>query len=132
MSSQREDITISRHAYARLVNPAAMLCDECINGCATLLLACDVPLAHKTCIFTSHILTISSNDEALWRNSHKTYFWMKDNWIIPIHQRNKLHWALAMIDFPSHTIHIYDSLAEHASFESYVEVCAAISVCRTC
>jgi Ulp1 family protease len=66
-------------------------------------------------LFSTYVIPIirtKRKDDDVWRNTKKTKFWKRHNWIIPIHRRDESHWVLAIVDVSNTTILLFDSFAQ--------------------
>lgn len=123
MKFRREDLE-------RLHQPRRWLNDECINGCAQVLLqhfgtggvTGGSPVVISSFTVTQH--RNQSYDRAVWSCVQATRFWEKDVWIIPIHQAERNHWELAVIYIKRLRIAYFDSFghSETTSWRADVQV----------
>ncbi|KAG6849090.1 hypothetical protein H0H93_011358, partial [Arthromyces matolae] len=107
---------------AIMKSPTQMLNDTCINGLASLLQYrlsdpshVNSHLAAQGAIFNTFdlpLLQTPITDVDLWRRVHKTEYWAKQFWILPIHRpAPALHWVVCCIVPGSRRILLFDSLA---------------------
>ncbi|KAF8907605.1 hypothetical protein CPB84DRAFT_1843822 [Gymnopilus junonius] len=104
----------------------ALLNDICINGIAMILhdiLALD---PNRGChvinstIFTTYKLNrirYKAPDPELWCNMHRTEYWTKETWILPIHRPAEQYWVLAVLHLTWREVYLYDSLARNACWK---------------
>ena len=64
----------------------------------------------------------TSLDDGMWRVNHRSRYWEKDVWIIPIHQPSTQHWELAIVYLRQCRIAYFDSLAHPKTWEEDVQV----------
>lgn len=101
-------------ALQRLSTADACLNDDCLNGCAALLLNI---FPHSSCAIFSTLLVKNIQDSrapegAIWRLSRQTQYWSKKMWILPIHRPNTQHWVVCSINPELGSIHLFDSFGE--------------------
>lgn len=117
----------------RLSGISARLNDECINGLASHIqtelagsLDQSVAYAARRCaLLSSHAMLYVRchlTDLPLWRLTHRTNFWEKDVWILPIHRLVEEHWVLAVI-LPHHRrVFLFDSFSNSRRWERDIPV----------
>jgi hypothetical protein len=63
----------------------------------------------------------------IWRNAHRTLYWKKDMWIVPIHQPGpgsaERHWVLRITFVRTHQLLLFDSLAGLGGWANDLKVC---------
>lgn len=121
--------------------PNALLNDICLNGSAAILQDLFVrhpdkgSLAACCAIFSTYDLNkirYNASDAELWRNTHRTEFWSKDIWVVPIHRRLQCHWVLAIIYLQRREVHLFDSFALTSSWMQDVKVCISLVLFNCC
>ncbi|KAG6849270.1 hypothetical protein H0H93_009877 [Arthromyces matolae] len=114
---------------AIMKSPTRMLNDTCINGLASLLQYqlsdpshINSRIAAQGAIFSTFDLPLLQTPVAdidLWRRVHKTEYWAKRYWILPIHRpAPALHWVVCCILLESRRILLFDSLATKEAWVS--------------
>lgn len=89
-----------------------------MNTCGTLLQALfPAPHPDAFAVFSTYLVTEhrckDSGDDVLWRLTHRTQYWTKRRWLIPIHRPAiPEHWVLCVVDRISYHIDFFDSLAQ--------------------
>jgi Ulp1 family protease len=120
-------LTFELRELSILASPNAWLNDGCINGCSRLL-QCAFPSAYAdTCaILSTHELPrirYNTSDEALWKQTYRTEFWLKDIWIIPIHRPAPInHWVVCICYHSKRELHLFDSFSERKHWRSDLKV----------
>ncbi|KAJ8095471.1 hypothetical protein PM082_023241 [Marasmius tenuissimus] len=103
--------------YARLDGATQWLDDECINGCSALLQqnfrVSEVDCAILSTYVVHEVLKNSTRTETAWRIASPTKYWAKPVWILPIHDKDEHHWALAVIQVQREEIRVFDSFGSH-------------------
>ena len=105
-----------------LTSPTARLNNVCMNSGSALLqswfssptLPSSIPSAQCAILSTYDVVWVRYNatDEDLWCNIHKTSYWLRDIWILPIHRASPVeHWVLCVIYVRSHELFVFDSFA---------------------
>ncbi|KAK1223061.1 hypothetical protein PQX77_014060 [Marasmius sp. AFHP31] len=91
----------SEPQYGRLDGATQWLDDECINGCGALLQqnfrGSEVDCAILSTYVVDEVLKNSTRTETAWRIASPTKYWAKPIWIVPIHDKDQHHWALAFV-----------------------------------
>ncbi|KAK1218014.1 hypothetical protein PQX77_019312 [Marasmius sp. AFHP31] len=99
--------------YGRLDGTTQWLDDECINGCGALLQqnfrVSEVDCAILSTYVVHEVLKNSNRTETAWRIASPTKYWVTPVWIIPIHDKDQHHWALAVIRVEGEEIQVFDS-----------------------
>ena len=113
----------------RLRNPTSWINDDCLNGCAQLLVAhfgTGNVIGGSFAILSSFAMAQhqdgTSLDAGMWRVSHRTCYWEKDVWIIPVHKPADHHWELAIVYFKERRIAYFDSFAHADAWEDDAKV----------
>ncbi|KAG9311839.1 hypothetical protein JVU11DRAFT_8089 [Chiua virens] len=106
-----------------LTSPEMRLNDTCLNGCTALLYSEYVPSSTSTItIFSTHdLLRMHYNalDKDLWQATHRTKYWEKKVWILPIHRPSSWgHWVVCSIYFNSRHLLLFDSIAEQVPWQN--------------
>ena len=124
-----KDVPLFPDDISRLRNPTGWLNDNCLNACAQLLaghFGTENVIGGRPAILSSFAMAQqrdgASVDEGVWRVNHRSRYWEKDVWIIPIHQPSSLHWELAVVYLRQCRIAYFDSFAHPNSWEVDVEV----------
>jgi len=122
---------------AILKSGTARLNDICINGGAALLQDHFAPPndTHRCAILSTFDLVrvrYRASDEDLWRNIHKTKYWDKCIWILPIHRRTTEHWVIGIVSLKDHRILLFDSLAAERPWHRDVKVSLSIFYIHRC
>ncbi|KAK1217955.1 hypothetical protein PQX77_019377 [Marasmius sp. AFHP31] len=108
---------LSSHQYGRLDGATEWLDDECINGCSALLqqnfCVPEVECAILSTYVVHEVLMNSTRTETAWRIASPTKYWARPVWIIPIHNKDQHHWALAVVRVEGEEIQIFDSFGSH-------------------
>jgi Ulp1 protease family, C-terminal catalytic domain len=101
-----------------LKSPTARFNDVGINGGAALLhrfyLLRNKTSAERCALLSTFDLPrvrYNASDEELWRYIHRSSYWQKDVWILPIHRKSAEHWVLCVITLREHQLYLFDSLA---------------------
>jgi Ulp1 protease family, C-terminal catalytic domain len=113
------------HDLAILRSGTARLNDVCINGGAALLQAHFDPLNEHCAVLTTFDLVrvrYRASDEDLWRNIHKTAYWCKKTWVLPIHRRTAEHWVICIISPNDRRLLLFDSLAGERPWQRDIKV----------
>ncbi|KAI0746147.1 hypothetical protein C8Q76DRAFT_605599, partial [Earliella scabrosa] len=114
------------------LRPERWLNDDCVNGCAQLLVhhfgashnGGNIAILHS---FTmAHQRNGTSTDQAVWNISRTARYWEKDIWIIPVHKPAEQHWELAIVYLKECRIAYFDSLAHRTSWEHDVQLVFAL------
>ncbi|KAK1231142.1 hypothetical protein PQX77_005748 [Marasmius sp. AFHP31] len=99
--------------YRRLDGATQWLDDECINGCGALLernfRVSDLDCSLFSTYIVHEVLRNSTRTETAWRIASPTRFWTKPVWILPIHDNDEHHWALAIVRVEEEQIQLFDS-----------------------
>ncbi|KAH7918047.1 hypothetical protein BV22DRAFT_974300, partial [Leucogyrophana mollusca] len=65
----------------------------------------------------------NASDAELWRQMHRTQYWLKETWIIPIHRPSSVgHWVLCVANCSMRQLHLFDSYAERKMWRGDVKV----------
>jgi hypothetical protein len=118
----------------RLASPTSCLNDICLNGCAALLYSSFGGVHAERCaIMSTHDLVRIHHgalDIDIWRNIHRTLYWQKDIWIIPIHRPERGsaegHWVLCVAFFRTRQFLLFDSLAGQDGWQHDLKVCQRV------
>jgi Ulp1 protease family, C-terminal catalytic domain len=116
-----------------LLSPTARLNNVCMNSGSALLqswfssptMPSSISSAQCAILSTYDIVRIRYNasDEDLWRNIHKTSYWLRDIWVLPIHRVSPVeHWVLCVIYLRSHELFVFDSFAARRPWRQDVKV----------
>ncbi|KAK1223731.1 hypothetical protein PQX77_013383 [Marasmius sp. AFHP31] len=99
--------------YRRLDGPTQWLDEECVNGCGALLQqsfrVSEVDCAILSTYVVREVLRNSARTETAWRIVCPTKYWAKSVWLLPIHDEEEHHWALAMVRVETEQIQLFDS-----------------------
>ncbi|KAK1233976.1 hypothetical protein PQX77_002834 [Marasmius sp. AFHP31] len=103
--------------YRRLDGAAQWLDDECINGCGALLEQ-SFRVPELDCVMFStyviqEVLKNSACTETAWRIASPTKYWAKSVWILPIHNHDEQHWALAIVRVEEEQIQLFNSFGSY-------------------
>ena len=118
----------------RLRFPEKWLNDDCLNGCAQLLVhhfgtekvaGGSVAFLHSFAMAQHRNGT--STDQSLWNTSRLSSYWEKDVWVIPVHKIDAHHWELAIVYLADSRIAYFDSFGHKTSWEDDAKV--FISAC---
>ena len=114
---------------SQLRNPTGWLNDNSVNACAQLLsgyFGTENVTGGRPAILSSFAMAQqrdgTSLDDGMWRVNHRSRYWEKDVWIIPIHQPSTQHWELAIVYLRQCRIAYFDSLAHPKTWEEDVQV----------
>ncbi|KAI0701749.1 hypothetical protein C8Q76DRAFT_633393 [Earliella scabrosa] len=114
------------------LRPERWLNDDCVNGCAQLLVLHFGASNAGGNIAILHSFTMAqhrngtSTDQAVWNSSRTARYWEKDIWIIPVHKPDIQHWELAIVYLKECRIAYFDSLAHRTSWEHDAQVVFAL------
>ncbi|KAI0694788.1 hypothetical protein C8Q76DRAFT_634071 [Earliella scabrosa] len=118
----------SHSGETRLRNPTGWLNDNSVNACAQLLsgyFGTENVTGGRPAILSSFAMAQqrdgTSLDDGMWRVNHRSRYWEKDVWIIPIHQPSTQHWELAIVYLRQCRIAYFDSLAHPKTWEEDVQ-----------
>ncbi|KAI0259639.1 hypothetical protein BC834DRAFT_833182, partial [Gloeopeniophorella convolvens] len=132
-TSRRRSPSFSPSDVARLEDTKGWLNDACINGCAYLLQrriagAGGAPQTYNPdcAVFSSWVFGLAQrlesesqpSTEEVWRHVQNTEYWLRENWILPIHHCN--HWLLVVIRLSKGEIHCFDSFGNAALWEDHI------------
>ncbi|KAI0703077.1 hypothetical protein C8Q76DRAFT_801927 [Earliella scabrosa] len=113
----------------RLRFPEKWLNDDCLNGCAQLLVhhfgtekvaGGSVAFLHSFAMAQHRNGT--STDQSLWNTSRLSSYWEKDVWVIPVHKIDAHHWELAIVYLADSRIAYFDSFGHKTSWEDDAKV----------
>ncbi|KAK1230218.1 hypothetical protein PQX77_006705 [Marasmius sp. AFHP31] len=103
--------------YRRLDGANQWLDEDCINGCAALLQQQlydrNVDCAVLSTFIVPEVLGNGICTETAWRIVCHTQYWSKPIWVIPVHNRDEHHWALAVVRIAKEEIQLFDSFGSH-------------------
>ncbi|KAK1219275.1 hypothetical protein PQX77_018011 [Marasmius sp. AFHP31] len=99
--------------YRRLDSSTQWLDDECVNGCGALLQQ-SFRVSEVDCVVFStyvvhEVLRNSARTETGWRIVCPTKYWAKAVWLLPIHDEEEHHWALAVVRVETEQMQLFDS-----------------------
>jgi Ulp1 protease family, C-terminal catalytic domain len=117
----------------RFRSPSACLNDVCINGGATLLQNILSSSTHPSSEHSRRCAILSTfdlprirynySDNDLWRNIHRTAYWLKDVWVIPIHRSHPAeHWVLCTASLKTHELFLFDSFGIASQWKHDIQV----------
>lgn len=95
-----------------------MLNDEAINGCSAVLALWLKSPAHAFAYFPTYEFARWQDigHGSLWRFTRHLQYWLRDVWILPIHDSNRMHWTVAIVYPALRRIDYFDSLSNKAEF----------------
>jgi len=116
---------------AMLQSATARLNDVCINGGAALLrehFTRRYDTGDYAILTTFDLLRARyrASDDDLWRNIHKTQYWRRHTWVLPIHRRSTEHWVVCIITIEDRRLLLFDSLAAEHPWQQDVPVCLSV------
>ncbi|KAJ7585718.1 hypothetical protein C8J56DRAFT_788625, partial [Mycena floridula] len=103
------DIVINVSEINILRTPSSWLNSGCINSLSSLLQL--ISLNSKCAVLSSYAIPRIADDAVLWKVLHRSKFWEKDIWLLPIHRIGEQHWVLSVIDTRRQKIGLFDSYA---------------------
>ena len=110
------DIEFTEKDINILHSPSARLNDVCLNGGAAILqdtFSSTFPDTSNRCALLSTFdlprIRYKASDDDIWRNIHRSSYWLKNTWILPIHRPG--HWVLCVILVDSRELYLFDSFA---------------------
>ncbi|KAK1216957.1 hypothetical protein PQX77_020404 [Marasmius sp. AFHP31] len=105
--------TFNLSQYKRLDSSTQWLDDECINGCGALLEQSFRVSGAGCAIFSTYVIQEvvknSARTETAWRIACPTKYWAQSVWVLPIHDQEEHHWALAVVRVEEEQIQLFDS-----------------------
>ncbi|KAK1220242.1 hypothetical protein PQX77_017007 [Marasmius sp. AFHP31] len=124
--------TFNLSQYKRLDGSTQWLDDECINGCGALLEQ-NFRVSEAGCaIFSTYVihevLKNSARTETAWRIARPTRYWAQSVWVLPIHDQEEHHWALAVVKVEEEQVQLFDSFGSRDFLSRWLpKVQAAVS-----
>ncbi|KAJ8094912.1 hypothetical protein PM082_010128 [Marasmius tenuissimus] len=119
--------------YKQLDGATRWLDDECINECGALFqqnfCISEVDCAILSMYVIHEVLRNSTRTDTTWRIMSPTKYWAKAVWIIPIHDKDEYHWALAVIQVESEEIHVFDSFGSQRFISRWLPKIRAVIRC---
>ncbi|KAJ7580800.1 hypothetical protein C8J56DRAFT_794621, partial [Mycena floridula] len=103
------DIVINVSEINILRTPSSWLNSGCINSLSSLLQL--ISPNRKCAVLSSYAIPRIADDAVLWKVLHRSKFWEKDIWLLPIHRIGEQHWVLSVIDTRRQKIGLFDSYA---------------------
>ncbi|KAF9466220.1 hypothetical protein BDZ94DRAFT_1134099, partial [Collybia nuda] len=80
--------------------------------------------SRRCALFTTYDLLMvhyNAMDDEVWRQMHKTEYWGRDVWVLPIHQSSPVeHWVLCTVSLNMRELFLYDSFAEASPWKHEV------------
>lgn len=116
----RQNISLETSDIDRIQSHTGRLTGFAVNGLAAALLnmlgdpeSPDTRHANRCAVLSTYDLRrvrYKASDDELWRHLHRTKYWDKQIWLIPIHRVEEEHWVFAAVDVEHEQILFFDSL----------------------